>query len=69
MVLKMKGIKRTLGSVTLALSIGMTGYAQKGDLVYAERQYGQENYRQAAGEYGRVYSYAPGYSVARKAAE
>lgn len=69
MVLKMKGIKRTLGSVTLAVSIGMTGYAQKGDLVYAEKQYGQENYRQAAVEYGRVYSYAPGYSVARKAAE
>lgn len=68
MVLIMKIIRKTLGGVILSLSIGVAGYAQKGDLKYAETQYELENFRQAATEYSLIYESSPGYAVARRIA-
>jgi outer membrane protein OmpA-like peptidoglycan-associated protein len=69
MVLKMKDILKMMGGVSLTLMLGFTSYAQKGDIVFAEKQYSLENFRQAAVEYSRVYELSNDYSWAKRVAQ
>lgn len=43
-------------------------YAQKGDLLYAELQYSQQNYRKAAAEFSKIYEGSESYELAKKIA-
>jgi outer membrane protein OmpA-like peptidoglycan-associated protein len=69
MVLKMRNMLKIIGGFFLILNLGLNGYAQKGDIVYAEKQYGLENFRQAAVEYSRIYEVRNDYSWAKRAAQ
>lgn len=68
MVLTMKMRKLRIAIlIALGVSTGQL-YAQKADLLYAESQYSQQNFRKAALEFGKLYEDSPSYEIGKKIA-
>lgn len=68
MVLTMKNIEmRVVFLLILSLFTGLV-YGQRSDLLYAESQYSQQNYRKAAVEFSKVYLETSSYELAKKIA-
>jgi outer membrane protein OmpA-like peptidoglycan-associated protein len=68
MVLKMKNPKTKFLILCLLFSLSSLSFAQRSDLLYAEAQFAQHNFRKAAVEFEKVFLDKPSYEISKKTA-